>query len=197
MRKAMSAALLALACQGAGAGALTVRVADQSAAPVVDAVVYATATSPAASAKAPAAGEIGQENLTFIPRVTVLQTGASVTFPNRDTVRHHVYSFSLAKIFELRLYAGRPATPIVFDKPGLVVLGCNIHDRMVAYVMVVDTPWFGKTGADGQVRIDGLPAGEYHVSIWASRMTAQGAPRTVVVGADTGIDATVDLRAAP
>jgi plastocyanin len=107
---------------------------------------------------------VEQINRRFVPLVSVVQVGTPVQFPNRDEVRHHVYSFSPAKSFEIKLYAGTPVAPIAFDKPGEVVLGCNIHDQMIAYVYVVDTPWFGKTGKDGRVRLEGLPAGEYELN---------------------------------
>ncbi len=84
-----------------------------------------------------------------MPRVTVVRTGTAVTFPNSDHIRHQVYSFSHAKIFTLKLYAGSPQHAVVFDQPGLVVLGCNIHDRMVAFVGVVDSPYFAKTDGFG------------------------------------------------
>ena len=80
-----------------------------------------------------------------------------------------MYSFSPAKPFELKLYIGTPAAPVVFDKPGVVVMGCNIHDPMVAYVVVSDTPWVGVSDAAGQVRIDGAPAGEYELEYWHPR----------------------------
>ncbi len=180
--------------QRATAATLSVHVVDQSAVAIADAVVYAIPTAPASPGKPPAAVEIAQAQRAFSPLVTVVQTGASVSFPNRDTVRHQVYSFSPAKTFELRLYAGMPATPLIFDKPGLVVLGCNIHDRMIAYVMVVDTPWYGKTAGGGEVRIDGMPAGTYKLSLWHPRMAAEAPPRTVVVTSETRIDAVAELK---
>lgn len=190
---ALVVALLALSpAPGARAATLTVNVTDPAAAPVIDAVVYATSSVPGAVGKAPAGAEIAQVKLTFVPLVTVAQTGASISFPNRDTVRHHVYSFSPAKLFELRLYAGVPAT-VVFDKPGLVVLGCNIHDRMVAYVMVVDTPYFGKTAANGSVKMDGLPAGDYKVTVWHPRMPTQAPAVAVVVAGDATLNTAVVL----
>jgi plastocyanin len=109
---------------------------------------------------------IEQRGAEFAPYVTVVQTGTAVDFPNNDTVRHHVYSFSQPKRFEIKLYAGKPGQPITFDKPGEVVIGCNIHDWMEAYVLVVESPYFGKTGADGQVRIANLPAGRYRLQLW-------------------------------
>ncbi len=187
---------LAIGLEAAEAAALTVQVVDRAAMPVVDAVVYAVPAVPVAATKAAVMAEIAQEHLAFTPLVTVVETGGSVSFPNRDTVRHQVYSFSPAKVFELKLYAGLPATPVVFDKAGLVALGCNIHDRMVAYVLVVDTPFYGKTVAGGRVRLDGLPPGEYKVSVWSPRMSAQATPTPVAVTTDTSLDTIVDLKPA-
>jgi hypothetical protein len=103
--------------------------------------------------------EIAQADKQFTPAVTVVTVGSAVSFPNRDTVRHHVYSFSPAKTFELKLYIGTPANPVVFDKPGIAVLGCNIHDTMAAWVVVVDTPHHGLTAASGRVRLADVPPG--------------------------------------
>jgi hypothetical protein len=90
-----------------------------------------------------------------------------------------VYSFSPAKVFELKLYAGTPVAPVLFDKPGEVVLGCNIHDHMIAYVYVVDTPWFGKTARDGLIRLEGVSAGEYDLHIVHYRQAAPQAPAAI------------------
>ena len=108
---------------------------------------------------------IDQVHKRFVPHVLAVQTGTSITFPNSDNVRHQVYSFSEAKRFELKLYAGKPANPIVMDHPGLVVLGCNIHDWMRAYVYVLDTRFFALTNANGHAKID-VPPGDYTVKIW-------------------------------
>jgi plastocyanin len=178
----------------AAAGSLTVHVADQTNAAIVDAVVYAIPTT-SLPKKAPAPAEISQVDRAFTPIVTVVQTGASVSFPNRDSVRHQVYSFSPAKTFELKLYAGVPAAPIVFDKPGLVAIGCNIHDGMVAYVMVVDTPYFSKTIAGGDARIVDLPPGEYKVSVWHPKMPVETPLRVINVGSgDVRITESVQLK---
>ena len=118
-------------------------------------------TGKASAAKA----EMGQRDRQFTPQLLVVQTGTAVNFPNFDTVRHHVYSFSPIKVIDIKLYSGTPAEPVVFDKPGVATLGCNIHDRMSAHIVVVDTPTFGRTDDKGQVAFD-LPAGEHVVKAW-------------------------------
>lgn len=151
----------------AAAAPASVTVTDAAGAPLDDAVVAFVPERAARPARG-ASAEIEQRGRAFMPRVTVVQTGTAVNFPNRDTVRHHVYSFSQAKTFELKLYIGTPAEPVVFDKPGTVVLGCNIHDQMVAWVHVVDTPWFARS-AGGVARVADVPAGDYQMQVWHPR----------------------------
>lgn len=147
------------------AGSLTVTVKDSKGAPVADAVVYAK-PSHAASLRESRHVIIDQRNKEFIPYVTAVQVGTAIAFPNSDAIRHHVYSFSPAKRFELPLYAGVPAEPVVFDKEGFVTLGCNIHDWMVAYVAVLTTPYFQLTRQEGHALLKDLPAGSYTVEVW-------------------------------
>jgi len=109
---------------------------------------------------------IEQRDREFVPYLSIVQKGAPITFPNHDKIKHHVYSFSPAKTFELKLYSGQPAQPVVFDTAGEVALGCNIHDWMEAHVLVVDTPWFARTGADGIAHIKHVPPGEYRLRVW-------------------------------
>ncbi len=149
----------------AGAASITFSVTDKSNAPLDDAVVYATLVPVAGLSKPARGGIVDQVSKEFVPYVTAVQTGTLVSFPNKDDIRHHVYSFSPAKTFELKLYSGTPSTPVLFDKPGPVVLGCNIHDWMLAYVYVVDTPHFAKT-AKGSARVEGLAAAEYELRAW-------------------------------
>jgi len=150
---------------GVHAAELTVNVTDAAGSPLTDAVVYA---EPAGKAPvtAIATTAIEQKNRQFYPLVSVIQTGASVTFPNRDKVKHHVYSFSPAKTFELKLYSGIPSTPVIFDKAGTVVLGCNIHDQMLAFIRVVDTPYFALSDSTGKATISNLPNGPYTLKTW-------------------------------
>ncbi len=165
---------------------LTVRVNDPKAAPVADAAVslvpLGSHPSAAAAVSTPPL-EIEQRGQEFAPYVTVVQTGTSIRLPNRDTVQHHVYSEAAAKRFELPLYAPGKAETLVFDRPGIVPLGCNIHDWMVAYVVVVDTPWFGRTGPDGSTTIRDLPPGKYRVEVWHPRL-AKPDSREIEVGSD-------------
>jgi plastocyanin len=148
------------------AAALTVSVVDTSGKPLADAVALLEPVSGKAPVKPLADAEISQSKRQFQPRVTVVTTGTRVTFPNFDTVRHHVYSFSPVKTFELKLYAGVPNVPVVFDKPGVAVLGCNIHDTMAAWVVVADTPWFARSAASGRARIEAVPPGSYRLRVW-------------------------------
>jgi plastocyanin len=157
----------ALVSAVAPAASLKVSVADTSGRPLADAVVYA---QPAAGTVPAAAGVqhavIDQVNKTFVPLVSVIRTGTEVRFPNSDNIRHSIYSFSSAKVFTSKLYSGKEAAPVIFDKSGMVLLGCNIHDQMVAWVVVVDTPYFGKAKTDGVVELKDLPPGSYQVRAW-------------------------------
>lgn len=169
-RTALFAVAMLIACQ-ARAATVAVTVVDTAGKPLADAVVYAMPLSgkPPPRTSTALIDQIGRE---FVPLVSVMQTGASVGFPNKDNIRHQVYSFSPAKTFELRLYSGTPAAPVLFDKPGLITLGCNIHDNMIAYALVVDSPWFAKTDAAGKAALDGFPAGDYDIHVWHYRQSA-------------------------
>jgi hypothetical protein len=126
---------------------------------------------------------IDQVDKRFVPRVNVIRTGTAVSFPNSDSIRHQVYSFSKARPFNLKLYAGSPRMDILFDKPGMVVLGCNIHDTMVAFVAVVDTPYFSKIPQSGTARLD-LPAGRYRLRVWHANQSTPMAPKEITVGGE-------------
>jgi ADP-ribose pyrophosphatase YjhB (NUDIX family) len=117
----------------------------------------------------------------FVPFVSVVQVGTVVSFPNRDPILHHVYSFSAAKSFEIKLYSGKSPQEITFDKPGVVALGCNIHDWMVAYVVVVPTPYFARSEGGGTVRLQDLPAGPYELHAWHPLQRAGLPPQAVTV----------------
>jgi plastocyanin len=171
-RPSLAAAALAFSavCQGQ-VGSLAVSVVTPDGQPVADAVVVAVPNDAAAMAAAkPRAEALEQIDKEFVPKVKPVFVGSTVAFPNRDSVRHHVYSFSPAKRFELPLYAGVPAQPVLFDKAGVVVLGCNIHDWMIGYIYVSESPWFAKTGADGKALLPDLPARAYTVRVWHAQL---------------------------
>jgi len=195
--RAIVGSLIAATFQGAMAAALTVTVAGRGGAVLEDAAVYLEPLDAKAPGLKARAVEIEQKDRRFSQMVTVVQAGQAVQFPNRDNVRHHVYSLSQAKLFELKLYMGVPANPVVFDKPGSIVVGCNIHDKMVAYIHVVDTPWFGKSDAAGRVRIDGMPDGRYRLKVWHYGLANLDAPADQVINikGDAGSSAVqLDLR---
>jgi plastocyanin len=154
-----------LLCSSAGwAAEVEVQMHDLHGQPLADAVV--TLQGPLGLAASPAPAVMDQVDKQFLPRVLAVRSGTRVNFPNRDDIRHQVYSFSSAKRFELRLYKGTPSEPVLFDKPGLVVLGCNIHDWMLGYIYVTDDPWFAVSAANGQLNFKQLPLGHYRVTVW-------------------------------
>ncbi|EKD81143.1 MAG: hypothetical protein ACD_39C01951G0002 [uncultured bacterium] len=152
------------------AGEIEARFLDGRGRPVAEAVISAIPLSgqavPAISDKPVELEQIDKE---FKPNVTIIQRGGKVMFPNRDSVSHHVYSFSQAKKFELPLYTGA-SRPIVFENPGVITLGCNIHDWMKAYIVVVDTPFFGLSDTKGVVAIKDLPVGSWRLEVWHPRL---------------------------
>ncbi|MHC8386517.1 methylamine utilization protein [Pseudomonas sp. MDT2-39-1] len=137
---------------------------EQNGKPLSDVVV--TLQGPMGQANVQLKADMDQRAQQFAPHVLAVHTGTPIKFPNSDNIRHQVYSFSPAKRFELRLYEGTPSDPVLFDKPGIVVLGCNIHDWMLGYVYVTDDPRFGVTDDQGKLTLETLPAGEYRVTLW-------------------------------
>lgn len=173
---AVLAGLLACAAGGSWAGHVQVDVQDATGRPLGGAVVFLDSAEARRQVRPLHEQEMSQEKKQFLPGVLVVTTGTEVRFPNRDTVRHHVYSFSPAKKFELKLYSGTPARPVLFDQPGVVVLGCNIHDHMVGWIVVLDTPYHAQTQAAGTVRIADVPAGSYRLRVWHPRLPVDAAP---------------------
>lgn len=182
----------------AAAERLAVEVRNERGDPVQDAVVYAVATAPAEKVvPAPEPVVIDQVDKEFVPYVTAVPVGTRVAFPNRDQIRHHVYSFSEAKAFEIPLYKGMPPELVEFDAPGEVALGCNIHDWMKAWIFVSETPYFGVTDAEGAAELE-LPSGDYRVEVWHPRR--KGDPETsgrhlrVAAGAGLALELSIEQR---
>ena len=175
VRNLFGALALAGAAVPLAAAPLNVRVVDASGHPVRDAVVT---LYPAAGVARPAhAGGryvVAQQNLQFRPFLTVVPVGADVSFPNLDPTKHHVYSFSTAKKFELKLFARDQSRTVHFDKAGVVALGCNIHDEMCAFIFVTDTAWTARTNAQGVASFPDAPSAPARVAVWHPYLRAPG-----------------------
>jgi len=118
---------------------------------------------------APVHAVMDQVNRAFAPDLLVIPVGSTVEFPNSDSVSHQIYSFSAAKRFQLPLYRGKPYPPVHFDEAGVVTLGCNIHDEMLAYLLVTDAAWYGRTDERGSWSAE-LPRGRFRVQLWHPRL---------------------------
>lgn len=198
LRRSLTAsiALAALLCSvTAPAARLDVRVQTSAGKPLMGAVVTAARMDSSDHAAAPVHVAVTQVDLSFQPDLVVVPIGSSVDFPNNDTVSHQIYSFSPAKRFQLPLYRGKPYPPVRFDQPGLVTLGCNIHDAMLAYVFVTDAPFFGRSDGTGTWAAPSVPPGRYKILIWHPRLRDAPAAleREVTVGEG---DATLDVKLA-
>lgn len=175
-RLAASAAIALALAGSAAAGDLTVTVKGDDGAPLPEAVVMvhpAAGSGPASAIHYSWPTTMTQQNIAFNPYVLIVPVGSTVGFPNKDKVRHHVYSFSAAKKFELKLYGQQEERTITFDKAGVVALGCNIHDSMIGYIYVADTPFAAKTNDAGVAVIRGLPGGAGTLTVWHPDMKAR------------------------
>ncbi len=148
---------------------LTVKVLLPNGHPLGGVVVTVNPVSAPARPAAPVQAVMDQINRAFAPDLLVIPVDSTVAFPNSDSVSHQIYSFSSAKRFQLPLYRGKPYPPVVFDQPGVVTMGCNIHDEMLAYIVITDAAFFGRTSAAGSWTAD-VPGGGYRVSIWHPRI---------------------------
>lgn len=193
---ALAAALLAAP---AHAAKISIEITDGNGHPAANAVVALTAVGQAAPpSRLPSEAVIDQRKETFIPLVTLLRKGGRVTFTNNDTTMHQVYSFSAVKQFAFEIDEGRRSEPVVFDKAGVAAVGCNIHDHMIAYVYVADTPWVAITDAQGRAQID-APSGNYRVELWHPQLAPGRAPPStaLVVSGPAKVALSVPLLAPP
>lgn len=186
LNRSVGLLLLVSMASGAVAADLRIQVSDTDGKPLADAVAsLRPASGLALLAAAGTTAVMDQRNLQFAPHVLVIQAGTRVSMPNSDHVRHHVYSFSPPKHFELRLYKNRPGDPGEFSIPGIVSLGCNIHDWMLGYIVVVGTPYFAKSDETGALTIAKVPAGDYLLDIWQPRLAGparSAEPLTLAAG---------------
>ena len=135
-----------------------------------DAVLTAHSLEVNARPAPPTQAAMSQVDLAFKPDLLVIPVGSAIDFPNNDSVGHQIYSFSPARSFQLPLYRGRPYPPVKFDKEGLVTLGCNIHDAMLAYIVVTGAQFFGRTDSAGTWSATDVPRGKYRIAVWHPRL---------------------------
>lgn len=132
--------------------------------------VVVTLANDATSSAQPGIQEMGQRKRQFDPHILIVQKGATVSFPNYDDIKHHVYSFSVAGSFEKELYKGRESTPETFNTEGVIELGCNVHDWMLGYIYITDTPLHGRTDEQGILTLPDVPAGDYEITVWHPKL---------------------------
>ncbi|MES1941199.1 hypothetical protein T5B8_13213 [Salinisphaera sp. T5B8] len=195
-RLTVGLALWLLALPVSWCATLDVRVTDPQDRPLSNAVVTVDWPNAPAPDPNPSPAVMRQRDMTFVPHVLAIPVNTSVLFPNHDNTRHHVYSFSNAKTFDIKLYVGLPERPILFDKTGVVTLGCNIHDSMHAFIVVSDAPRMAVTNADGQVRFADVPARARTLRIWHEWLNIGDGGVIRRLAADTD-SITVDIEISP
>lgn len=177
MRPALAALLVSLAASAVGAREL--QFVDTEGGAVANVVVEQVDAAGSTDNATPVMDQVDKQ---FVPRVLVVNAGQSVAFPNSDNIRHHVYSFSSPKVFEIKLFSGSEAAPVMFDVPGIVVLGCNIHDHMVGYIYVSENHPTVISDRRGKVS---LPDGEIRVAVWHPRLSNDRSKRLMMtIGPD-------------
>ena len=181
MSRSVSAFAALLIALPLAAATLDVNLTYADGTAVPNAVVYAVPSRALPTPRIVAS--IDQVNRTFVPHVLPVRAGTWVEFPNSDNVLHQVYSISPTKRFQLPLYVGKPGRPIQFETPGVVAIGCNVHEQMSGFIVVVPTPYFG-TVADGRLTMTGLGADDYTVRVWYEGMRKEPEPRVVKLAAD-------------
>jgi len=187
IRCASAAAAAFLVCAAfARAGPLTVTVFKRDGKALPGAVVTVEAESQGAPATQPIHATMDQVDLAFVPDVLVIPVNSTVQFPNSDAISHQVYSFSSARRFQLPLYRGKPYPPVSFDQPGIITLGCNIHDNMLAYIVVTRASYFGHTDASGKWTLPNLPAGKFRLRLWHPLLNETAEIDRLVDGATDG-----------
>lgn len=199
MRRTILALAALCLASPAVAGDVTVDVRDTAGKPVPNAVVMIRPAGGVPASKPMKVSwplVMAQQNIQFAPYVLIVPLGSAVSFPNKDKVRHHVYSFSTPKKFELKLYGKDESRAITFDKPGAVSLGCNIHDTMIAFIYVSETPYAMKSGIDGSATVQDVPAGGGQLMVWHPDLKAKTpvGRALAVTGAAQRTSIVLDLR---
>jgi plastocyanin len=168
--------------------------------PVSDAAVVLRSLDESPALPSEPQAQVDQIDREFVPSAIAVPVNTRVLFPNKDDIRHHVYSFSEAKSFELPLYTGTPARPIEFPREGIVTIACNIHDWMIGHIYVLDSPWHGVTDEAGRWQIGDLPEGRYALEVWHHAMA--DSPKAIAefdldAQASHRMEARVDIASGP
>jgi plastocyanin len=195
MRSLLLSILLTAPAVMSHAANVSGRVTTPDGKPVVDAVVFVQSNDAQGGSSASTA-TMDQIDKTFVPGLLPVVAGTRVSFPNHDQIHHHVYSFSRTKTFELPLYKGTNAPPVTFDKAGVVKVGCNIHDWMSGVILVLPTPWFARTDAEGRFTLENVPTGTHSLLAWHEhgKQKPEDTAKSVQVNASTAItDVTFQL----
>lgn len=179
------------ACAPAASLRVAVKLPDGQS--LADAVITVRSMDKRLDPAAPIHAVMDQIHRMFVPEILVIPVGSTVSFPNSDSVSHQIYSFSPAKSFQLSLYRGKPYPPMLFDRTGVVILGCNIHDWMIGYIDVTDAPFYGTTNAQGSWSAQ-LPGGKYEITVWHPRMREQSPTLVRELSVDATDRATLTLR---
>ena len=174
---------------------LVIHVQSPDGSPLPGVVVTARALDAPTRHAAPLHAVMDQVNRAFQPDLLVVPLGSTVEFPNSDSVSHQIYSFSPAHRFQLQLYRGKPYRPELFDQVGVVTLGCNIHDEMLAYLVITDAPYFGRTDASGAWSAE-VARGRYRIAVWHPRLREDAAEleRELTVGEGDRAELTLRLQ---
>ncbi|WP_221033069.1 carboxypeptidase regulatory-like domain-containing protein [Actomonas aquatica] len=190
-------ALLLLVTAGVRAADVEIQVNDQKQVPIAELAVWLTPLDrPTPPAPSNLHATVKQQDEEFTPYISIVRVGTEVAFPNLDDVQHHVYSLSRPAQFEIPLHGGNQTESVVLDKPGIIPVGCNIHDWMISHIVVVDTPWFGQTDADGRLRLTDLPAGRYTLEAWHPRLRKSHSEE-ITLAAGTPLTVPLELKLRP
>jgi plastocyanin len=198
LRRVLIGAVAALTAVPLAAAPLTVRVLDSHGRPVADAVVTLRPSGESKPAHFAGPFVMSQKAMQFHPFVLIVPAGANVSFPNYDSTKHDVYSFSPAKPFELKLFAKDQSRSVRFDKPGVVALGCNIHDQMTAFIVVADSAWTAKTDGRGLATFADPPGHPAKLTVWHPYLRAPGnSIEKIIPAGDRNESFTISLRPPP
>jgi plastocyanin len=158
-----------------------------------DAVVYLEGAATPATAALPDTVEIAITDKTYAPHVVVVPVGSTVRFPNHDPFNHNVFSVSEPNSFDLGLYGRGETKGQTFAHPGLVRVYCNVHPRMVAYVLVMANRLYAQPGQDGSFTIENVPAGRQKLHVWHERIPTE-VIKEVTAGADGDLQIALNAR---